>query len=210
LKWWRRQKAQFKSDAKRKLVILEIGCGKRIPTVRNASEKKVKSLRMGSARLIRINPDFELADSSHAAVATSIISIKDSALSALQKIDASMTEIISGGYNIVTKHIWVPNLVKHWGLLDGPRIDFCRRPRHRHGAAKIHCGDHARHRHLPGLAVALVMGSSAICGALRDDLAVIILRIQNLSPRSLLCDLRLLGEERDEKAAPNLFRNRSH
>ena len=95
-RWLRRQKRRLKEDCTRKLVILEIGCGKRIPTVRQADENLVKSLRMGQARLIRINPDFERADSSNAAVSTSIISIKDSGLAALQKIDAAMVALNSG------------------------------------------------------------------------------------------------------------------
>ena len=48
---------------------------------------------MSQGRLIRINPDFELADSSHGAVSTSIIPIKENALSALEKIDEAMKAI---------------------------------------------------------------------------------------------------------------------
>eukprot|EP01051_Picozoa_sp_SAG22_P014347 SAG22_NODE_1728_length_3710_cov_1.760731_2_plen_82_part_00 len=42
------------------------------------------------ARLVRINPDFELADSSHASLVYSMVSIKEQALPALRKIDEQL------------------------------------------------------------------------------------------------------------------------
>ena len=50
---------------------------------------------MGQARLIRINPDFELADSKHSAVVTSTIPIRSGAGDALRKIDDAMSAIIA-------------------------------------------------------------------------------------------------------------------
>ena len=38
------------------VVVLEIGCGKRIPTVRNNSERIIRSTPMGQVRLVRIFP----------------------------------------------------------------------------------------------------------------------------------------------------------
>jgi NAD-dependent SIR2 family protein deacetylase len=135
-RWWKKHKKLMKANKQLKFVVLEIGAGVRIPTVRENSEKLMKKLPMGQARLIRINPvrpaafclpatclrtashrppcslsgvpcqcltvwcgaavrfqDFELADSSHGAVSTSIIPIKEGALSALKKIDSAMAEI---------------------------------------------------------------------------------------------------------------------
>ena len=46
---------------------------------------------MGQARLIRINPDFELADSKHSAVVTSTIPIRSGAGDALRKIDETVS-----------------------------------------------------------------------------------------------------------------------
>ena len=92
-RWWKSHRKRLKANKQLKFVVLEIGAGVRIPTVRNNSEKLMKKLPMGQGRLIRINPDFELADSSHGAVSTSIIPIKEGALSALVKIDAAMVEI---------------------------------------------------------------------------------------------------------------------
>jgi len=92
-RWWKKHRKRMKDNKQLKLVVLEIGAGVRIPTVRENSEKLMKKLPMGQARLIRINPDFELADSSHGAVSTSIIPIKENALSALKKIDCAMKSI---------------------------------------------------------------------------------------------------------------------
>ena len=94
-RWWKKHRKRMKDSKQLKFVVLEIGAGVRIPTVRENSEKLMKKLPMGQARLIRINPDFELADSSHGAVSTSIIPIKENALSALQKIDCAMQAIKS-------------------------------------------------------------------------------------------------------------------
>ena len=46
----------MKANKQLKFVVLEIGAGVRIPTVRENSEKLMKKLPMGQARLIRINP----------------------------------------------------------------------------------------------------------------------------------------------------------
>jgi len=74
-----------------KLVILEVGCGKRVPTVRNESEILVKELgRKESVTLIRINPDFPECKYGHT------ISIRAGALDALSKIYRC----------ILTKEIW--------------------------------------------------------------------------------------------------------
>ena len=94
-RWWLAQKKRLRADKKLKFVIVEIGAGVRIPTVRQNSERLLRKLPMGQARLIRINPDFELADSKHPAVVTSTIPIRSGAGDALRKIDDAMGAIIA-------------------------------------------------------------------------------------------------------------------
>jgi hypothetical protein len=94
-RWWHRRRRECSAEQQRKLVVLEIGCGRRIPTCRQQSERIMRRLRMGQGRLIRINPDFEGADSNHPTVSTSIISIKETALAALRKIDRAMQSMVA-------------------------------------------------------------------------------------------------------------------
>jgi len=79
------------TEGEGKLVILEIGCGKRVPTVRDESESYVKELgKHDRVTLIRINPDFPECKYGHT------ISIRASALDAITKIYRC----------ILTKDIW--------------------------------------------------------------------------------------------------------
>ena len=55
-KWWRKIKGRLEHNRDEKVVVVEIGCGKRIPTVRQNSERIIRSCPMGQARLMRINP----------------------------------------------------------------------------------------------------------------------------------------------------------
>jgi NAD-dependent SIR2 family protein deacetylase len=55
-RWWKKHKKLMKANKQLKFVVLEIGAGVRIPTVRENLEKLMKKLPMGQARLIRINP----------------------------------------------------------------------------------------------------------------------------------------------------------
>lgn len=85
---WRREVSESNS----KLVIIEIGCGKRVPTVRKESESIVKELgKREQVKLIRINPDFPECKYGHT------ISIKAGALDTLSKIYRC----------ILTKDIWL-------------------------------------------------------------------------------------------------------
>ena len=93
--WWRKTRKRMQRDREAKVVVVEIGCGKRIPTVRDNSERIIRSLPLGQAKLIRINPDFELADSSHASLVYSMISIKEAALPALRKINEQLSNLDS-------------------------------------------------------------------------------------------------------------------
>jgi len=78
-------------ESNRKVVILEVGCGKRVPTVRNESENYIKELgKKDLVTLIRINPDFPECKYGHT------ISIRSGALDAISKIYRC----------ILTKEIW--------------------------------------------------------------------------------------------------------
>lgn len=55
-KWWQKIKGRLEHNRDEKVVVVEIGCGKRIPTVRQNSERIIRSCPMGQARLVRINP----------------------------------------------------------------------------------------------------------------------------------------------------------
>merc|ERR1719263_339173 len=79
-----------------KAVVLEIGAGDRVPTVRREAEHATRMWRMSGAEttLVRVNPDIPYGD--HAQLcpeglwADSVISILGRGLEVLEKIDAVM------------------------------------------------------------------------------------------------------------------------
>jgi len=75
-----------------KMVILEIGAGDRVRTVRKESEKYLTKWRDKDVTLIRINPEFPLSD--HPDNAHKIISIMSGALEALKEIDTQLTLLL--------------------------------------------------------------------------------------------------------------------
>ena len=82
------------------LVILELGCGKNVPSVRRSTEQLARDINGRSAprgraqcAIIRINPEHPRADSGCAAVADNIISIASTALHALRTIDGYLQDI---------------------------------------------------------------------------------------------------------------------
>lgn len=85
------------------LVVLELGCGKRVPCVRQETESVVRDALAKGARatLIRINPQVEeqADDGVPAMVATPLaagphlIEIHDKALCALRRIDSILTAV---------------------------------------------------------------------------------------------------------------------
>jgi len=81
---WERVMKKLVADKKFKVVILEIGCGKNVPTVRWNSEKLAKDLDT-ACQLIRVNPDFPLA-------AVKALSIKSKGLEAILMIDKFIQE----------------------------------------------------------------------------------------------------------------------
>ena len=86
--------AALKADRSKRLVILEAGCGLRVPTVRKHSEKLLKQTGKYNTTLIRINP--ERPDNKKNAAAT--ISIRDTCLHAVNKIDEALeAACVKGG-----------------------------------------------------------------------------------------------------------------
>ena len=76
--------AELSGDRRKKLVIVEVGCGLRVPTVRRNSERLLKKTARYGTQLIRINPD--RPENRKTPEAT--ISIRASCLNALLHIDA--------------------------------------------------------------------------------------------------------------------------
>ena len=76
----------------KRVVVLEVGCGKTVPGVRQRSEDVIHDLvhshRAPSPLLIRVNPEFEMAD--NAELGPWVISLKMKALEALQAINEKM------------------------------------------------------------------------------------------------------------------------
>jgi NAD-dependent SIR2 family protein deacetylase len=91
---WRRWQYNATSDdddgeLSSPVVIVEIGAGRAVPTVRYECERL--ALKLGSrATLIRINPEFPQRDSSSPRDAFNFISLQCGALDALEKIEACM------------------------------------------------------------------------------------------------------------------------
>lgn len=85
---WRKNvvKEMTHTGVRKRLVILELGCGLRVPTVREHNEALLKKLGDIGATLIRINMEF----AANAKQASRTISIKAGCLEALQKIAAAV------------------------------------------------------------------------------------------------------------------------
>ena len=79
----------------RKVVVVEIGCGVNVPSLRFASERVLRTIaqehRSSSATLIRINPDHPTCESDSKLIPM-VVPIRERALKALQEIDARIEE----------------------------------------------------------------------------------------------------------------------
>ena len=83
--WEKAVKAEMKAGGRKRLVVLEVGSGLRVPTVRQHSERLLRHTLKFGGRLIRINPDYPECKGK---LAAATISIRDTCLDALRKIDA--------------------------------------------------------------------------------------------------------------------------
>lgn len=88
--WEERMEVQAEKHAAR-VVILELGCGVRVPSVRRECESVLDDTltRGGDALLVRVNPEFSENDS----CPEHTISISDSALHALRLIDEALNDL---------------------------------------------------------------------------------------------------------------------
>jgi len=77
----------LKSKPTLKLVILEIGCGLRVPSLRKKGEELSRDLG-AQASLVRINPEYP----SNPLVHPPTVGVKSKGLAALRRIDALWTE----------------------------------------------------------------------------------------------------------------------
>jgi len=85
---WREAVVEIIVEEKLKLVILEVGAGTNVPTVRGASEGICEKLDKSHCTLIRINPEFPHTDSDK--TQDKIISIMECGLPAITKINEMM------------------------------------------------------------------------------------------------------------------------
>ena len=81
----------LKLDRRKKLVIIEAGCGLRVPTVRKHSERLLRQTGKLGTTLIRINP--EKPDNKKDPAAMMTIPIRDGCLNALTKIDQAVNAL---------------------------------------------------------------------------------------------------------------------
>lgn len=86
--WESRVGVELRKDASKRLVILEGGCGLRVPTVRRNSERVLKSLGAYGTRLIRLNLDHPNCRQS---LAHSTVPIRARCLPALELIDRAIS-----------------------------------------------------------------------------------------------------------------------
>eukprot|EP00741_Cyanophora_paradoxa_P022925 tig00021525_g22145.t1 len=83
-RWERRVRRALREDPGRRLVVLEAGCGLRVPTVRRNSERLLRETADRGTTLVRINPDHPAVTG---APPHAFVSLRDSALSALRRLD---------------------------------------------------------------------------------------------------------------------------
>jgi len=96
--WKRLTENILANNPKKKLVIVEIGCGLNVPTVRHESESWLskKDIDQSQITLIRINPDYPHVEQRLVGgkkVLPNVVSIKSKGKEALIRIDKYLTEL---------------------------------------------------------------------------------------------------------------------
>jgi len=81
--WISKVKDELKRNSKLRFSIIEIGCGLRVPSIRKRCEEVFDACPSQQTEFIRINPEYP----DNKILRSPSISIKDTCLSALQKID---------------------------------------------------------------------------------------------------------------------------
>lgn len=90
---WRESIVEIANEYDLKVVVLEVGAGTNVPTVRLQSESVVRDIKTGNCKLIRINPDFP--HSGDALVENHVVGIMEKGLPALTKINEYFEELTS-------------------------------------------------------------------------------------------------------------------
>ena len=104
-RWEDAMESAVSSDATTSLVVLEIGCGTRVPSVRAECEAVVRDTlaRGGRALLIRVNPDeADGAEDTDASIAAHVIVLKQRALTALRQLEAARLALGGVGLDLDT------------------------------------------------------------------------------------------------------------
>lgn len=95
--WESVMELMLQEDPTLNLVVLEIGCGMRVPSVRRETEMVVADVIEGCGRpqatLIRVNPDFSKCDNPVILANDRFLSIPSKGLEALEGIDAELTKL---------------------------------------------------------------------------------------------------------------------
>ena len=97
-KWLKGVRRRMK-DKQQMLTLIELGCGKRIPTVRQEMERIIKRNHARGCQLIRINPDFP----ENKVTPSATISIRNGALDSLRKIDYALQELLKENRRLAVK-----------------------------------------------------------------------------------------------------------
>lgn len=86
---WEEGVEQAASEAGKRLAILELGCGLRVPSVRQECEMVLRDTlaRGGRCTLVRVNPEFPEGSEDNL---ENIVSVRETAVSALRRIDAAL------------------------------------------------------------------------------------------------------------------------
>src|SRR5690348_6778656 len=82
----------LKENKNKKMVVLEIGCGQTVPTVRMQAESFLKSVPNDQCTLIRINPE-DPPLTTIRTIADNVISIDSRGVTVLQTIDRYIREL---------------------------------------------------------------------------------------------------------------------
>eukprot|EP01124_Arcella_intermedia_P024794 TRINITY_DN4266_c0_g1_i1.p1 TRINITY_DN4266_c0_g1~~TRINITY_DN4266_c0_g1_i1.p1 ORF type:complete len:162 (-),score=58.45 TRINITY_DN4266_c0_g1_i1:38-523(-) len=85
----------LQQNSNRKMVIIEIGCGNRVPTIRYKTENflSLEKVHGGQVTLIRVNPDFPFADNTEHN--DKVIPIYEKGLVALKEINKHLERLFS-------------------------------------------------------------------------------------------------------------------
>jgi len=88
-RWREAMLSALRMDSSQRLVVLEVGCGLRVPNLRKRCEELFSEAPLGQCEFIRINPEFEL----NGIVATPTLPLRATARDALSRIHKVYSEM---------------------------------------------------------------------------------------------------------------------